>query len=177
MNSIPKRYAWLLKEPGPKMILEALRLFGTHEVAGPGNNAAIIGWASETGLRAVYTADSIPWCGLFMAVVAKRAGKEFPKNPLWALSWSSFGDDCKTPELGDVLVFTRKGGGHVGLYVGEDTHAYHVLGGNQSNSVNITRIAKSRLYIARRPEYRIATPPNVRKITLFATGSLSTNEA
>jgi hypothetical protein len=43
--------------------------------------------------------------------------------------------------LGDVLAFVRNGGGHVGLYVDEDASAYHVLGGNQSDRVSITRVA------------------------------------
>lgn len=28
---LPVQYAWLSKEPGPKMLLEALKLFGTIE--------------------------------------------------------------------------------------------------------------------------------------------------
>lgn len=62
----------------------------------------------------VYKADSIPWCGLFMAVVAKRAGKEVPKHPLWALSWSAFG--AKSPAPGErpvmVLWASSRGAGY-----------------------------------------------------------------
>ena len=175
---LPSRYAWLAREPGPKMIVEALKLFGTMEKPGAANNPTIVAWAKEVGgeVADVYKADSIPWCGLFMAVVARRAGKEIPKHPLWALSWSAFGARTDAPALGDVLVFTRNGGGHVGLYVGEDAGAFHVLGGNQSDRVCITRIAKARLYAARRPLYRIQ-PANVRPIHLEATGALSLNEA
>jgi uncharacterized protein (TIGR02594 family) len=149
---LPSRYAWLAREPGPKMIVEALKLYGTMEKPGTADNPIIIGWAKEVGgeVADVYRADSIPWCGLFMAVVAKRAGKEPPKHPLWALSWSAFGAKADTPALGDVLVFTRGTGGHVGLYVGEDATAFHVLGGNQSDRVCIARIAKARLYAAHR---------------------------
>jgi uncharacterized protein (TIGR02594 family) len=111
-----------------------------------------------------------------MAVVAKRAGKEPPAHPLWAFSWSSFGAKASAAALGDVLVFTRNGGGHVALYVGEDREAFHCLGGNQSDRVCITRILKSRLYAARRPLYRVK-PANVRPIHLDAAGALSRNEA
>jgi uncharacterized protein (TIGR02594 family) len=175
---LPSRYGWLAREPGPKMIVEALKLFGMMETPGSANNPTIIAWAKEVGgeVADVYKADSIPWCGLFMAVVAKRAGKELPRHPLWALSWSAFGAKTDAPALGDVLVFSRNGGGHVGLYVGEDSSAFHVLGGNQSDRVCITRVAKARLYAARRPLYRIQ-PANVRPIHLDATGSLSLNEA
>jgi uncharacterized protein (TIGR02594 family) len=175
---LPSRYGWLAREPGPKMIVEALKLYGTLESPGSANNPNIVAWAKEVGgeVADAYKADSIPWCGLFMAVVAKRAGKEIPKHPLWALSWSAFGAKTDAPALGDVLVFARNGGGHVGLYVGEDASAFHVLGGNQSDRVCITRVAKSRLYAARRPLYRVQ-PANVRPIHLESTGALSLNEA
>jgi hypothetical protein len=79
--------------------------------------------------------------------------------------------------LGDVLVFTRHGGGgHVGFYVGEDETCYHVLGGNQSNMVNTTRILKSRCFGIRRCPWRVVQPTNVRVIQLAATGSISNNE-
>jgi uncharacterized protein (TIGR02594 family) len=175
---LPSRYAWLAREPGPKMIVEALKLYGTMEKPGAANNPTIVAWAKEVGgeVADVYKADSIPWCGLFMAVVVKRADKEIPKHPLWALSWSAFGAKVDVPALGDVLVFTRSGGGHVGLYVGEDASAFHVLGGNQSDRVCITRIAKTRLYAARRPLYRVQ-PTNVRPVHIEGTGALSLNEA
>jgi uncharacterized protein (TIGR02594 family) len=175
---LPSRYGWLAREPGPKMLVAALKLFGTLEKPGSANNPTIVAWAKEVGgeVADVYKADSIPWCGLFMAVVAKRAGKEVPKHPLWALSWSAFGARSPDASLGDVLVFTRNGGGHVGLYAGEDKTAFHVLGGNQSDRVCITRVAKARLYAVRRPLYRVQ-PANVRSIVLEASGALSLNEA
>jgi uncharacterized protein (TIGR02594 family) len=122
-----------------------------------------------------YSADSVPWCGLFMAVVTFRTKRRPPPKPLWALNWARWGEEGGQPELGDVLVFTRPGGGHVGLYVGEDTAAYHVLGGNQSDEVNIKRILKSRLYACRQPPYRLR-PVGVRPIVLDVEGDLSTNE-
>lgn len=175
--ALPAQYAWLANEPGPKMILEALKLFGTVEGAGARDNPTILAWAKEVGLADTYSRDSIPWCGLFMAVVAKRAGKEVVKSPLWALSWANFGEPPEGgPMLGDVLTFKRDGGGHVALYVGEDASFYHVMGGNQSDKVCITRIARSRLHKARRPIYKVQ-PANVRKIALAASGKISSNEA
>lgn len=175
--ALPDQYAWLAKEPGPKMVLEALKLFGTVEGVGAKDNPIILAWAKEVGLSDTYSRDSIPWCGLFLAVVAKRAGKEVVSSPLWALSWASFGQTAEGGAmLGDVLTFKRDGGGHVAIYVGEDTGAYHCLGGNQSDKVCITRIAKHRLYRIRRPVYNVQ-PANVRRVMLSAGGKLSTNEA
>lgn len=179
MAKLPSAYAWLAKEPGPKMLREALACFGVRETAGAGNTPQIMQWADYLGgdVRRVYTADSIPWCGLFTAFVAQRAGKPLPPSPLWALSWATWGDKAPRAELGDVLVFTRPGGGgHVGLYVGEDATTYSVLGGNQGDAVSIVRVAKSRCVAARRL-YAIGKPANVRPVKLSAKGALSTNEA
>lgn len=174
---IPEKYQWLTKEGAPRLIVEALKIYGTKEVVGKKHNPVILNWAKETGLENVYTADEIPWCGLVMAYLCKMAGKDIVKDPLWALNWAKWGQPSPTPELGDILTFKRPGGGHVGICVGEDTTAYHVLGGNQENAFNITRIAKSRLYAARQSEWKTAKPANVRKVILSSTGKLSENEA
>lgn len=179
MSKIPAAYAWLADLEGiPRTIAEGVKLLGTIETPGGGNTAAILAWADEVGgnIDDVYKADSIPWCGLFAAVVAKRAGKTFPGNALWALSWSAFGVPVDKPGLGDVLVFKREGGGHVGFYVAEDAKAFHVLGGNQGDAVSITRILKARLYAARRPAYTVK-PAAVRSYVVKTGGALSTNEA
>lgn len=152
------------------MLVEALNLFGVSEKEGDADNPEILKWAKEIGYKNEYTHDSIPWCGLFVAVVAKRAGKSLPNNPLWARNWSHWGAVC-APELGAVLVFSRGTGGHVGLYVGEDNHCFHVLGGNQGDSVCITRIEKSRL-IAARCMYK-HKPKNVRPVRIIGVGDVS----
>lgn len=182
---LPAQYEYLNAEPGPKMILEALKLFGTLEVPGHGDNATIIGWADEIAegdasaykkwAAKYYDEDSIPWCGLFEGIIAKRAGKPVPDNYLSAAAWRGFGTPVATAMLGDVLIFTRTGGAHVTNYVGEDAEAYHCLGGNQSDAVTITRILKSRKPDIRRPPYSVQ-PANVRRIMLTANGSINSKE-
>jgi uncharacterized protein (TIGR02594 family) len=162
----------------PPQVTEALKLFGTLEGAGKTDNPTILGWARELGadIADIYKADSVPWCGLFLAVVMRRSGFAPPPHPLWALSWSSFGHVAEVPSLGDVLVFSRNGGGHVGLYVGADASAFHVLGGNQADKVCIARIARTRLYAARRPGYASPVAFPILPVQLAATGALSTAE-
>lgn len=176
------RWSWLSNEPAPRMLLEALKLYGVMERGGREDNPQIVEWAKEVGGDAGwYNKDSIPWCGLFMAVVAKRAGKTVPRLCLRAQAWKNFGRRSHTPSLGDVLVFWRGSpssqSGHVGLYVGETEQFYYVLGGNQSDSVCITRIAKYRL-IGAYAEYRIGKPTNVRPVYVGRDfGRVSRNEA
>lgn len=176
-HKLPEAYAWLETIQPPQIIVEALRLYGIKEQPGPINAPEIMAWANETGLQNSYHADAVPWCGLFAAVVVKRAGWEAPAAPLWARNWTKFGKPSPEPGLGDVLAFQRETGGHVGFYVGEDFIAYHVLGGNQGDAVSIIRVTKKRLLGARRPAWRIAQPASVKPYHLAPTGDLSRNEA
>ena len=176
--NLPAQYKWLASETGPRILVEALKTYGTAEKPGPGNNPSILKWAEDVGLERVYKSDDTAWCGLWMAYVAKQAGWNDPLNPLWARNWLNFGTPQKIAMLGDVLVFSRgKSSGHVGLYVGEDNTAYHVLGGNQADQVTIKRISKTRLLGIRRCPWRVNQPKNVKPVKLAASGLLSTNEA
>jgi uncharacterized protein (TIGR02594 family) len=170
-------YAYLNKETAPRILVEAVKLIGTKEIVGPKHNPVILNWAKELKLSTIYTNDEIPWCGLFVAYCALKAGVQVVERPLWALNWNKYGTKVDTPMLGDILTFKRNGGGHVGIYVGEDNTHYHVLGGNQNNQVNVMRIAKNRLNQARRTAWKIAQPASVRVIKLEAKGLISTNEA
>lgn len=170
-------YNWLKEEKSPKILVEAIKHLGVKEIVGSKHNPVILGWAGAVGLKSIYTNDEIPWCGLFIAYCAHAAGLQVVERPLWALNWAKYGNKVDEPMLGDILTFKRNGGGHVGIYVGEDEKYYHVLGGNQNNSVSVTRIAKSRLHQARRTAWKIAQPTNVRKVFLEAKGAITTNES
>ena len=171
------KYNYLKKIVSPKVIAEAMRYFGINEIKGKLHNTTIMSWAKDVGVEKVYTSDEIAWCGLFVAKVIQKAGFEIVKDPLWALNWNKFGTKESSAMLGDVLVFKRDGGGHVGFYVAEDSNYYHVLGGNQSDSVNIMRIAKNRCVGIRRCAWKIAQPKDVKKYVVSASGTISTNEA
>lgn len=172
-----KQYKWLKKANSPRVIAEAMALYGVTEIPGPKHNHLIMGWAKQLQLSRTYTSDEIAWCGLFVGIVVKRAKFTPVNGPLWARNWAKFGTKQTTAKLGDVLVFSRGTGGHVGFYVGEDKDAYHVLGGNQSNTVNVTRILKNRLLAIRRCPWRIAEPQAVKQIFMDSTGKISQNEA
>lgn len=176
----PQGYEWLgTVGQLPKMVTTAFELYGIHEAPGSVDNPTIMAWAKETGLdRQGYNHDSVPWCGLFMALVAKRSGYPVPVHPLWALNWASFGKKGLQPCLGDTLVFVRPSGGHVGLYIGEDREAYHVLGGNTSDQVKIARIEKERLRAVRSPIFKIGRPASSKPYMLSNLGKpISKNEA
>jgi uncharacterized protein (TIGR02594 family) len=155
----------------------AKSLLGTKEIAGSGNNSRIIAWAGEVGgwTAKFYKADEIPWCGLFVAYCMKKNGIAIHEGVLSALSWAQWGTPLAKGVPGAVMVFVRPGGGHVGFYVSEDKDAYHILGGNQSDAVTITRVSKARFKAARWPKGKPA--PTQGPVYATFTGALSTNEA
>ena len=160
----------------PKIVTTGLSLIGTIEKPGSSSNPIILSWAKECGLNKVYNSDEIPWCGLYISVVVKRTGRDIIESPLWARSWSKWGEASGVPSLGDILVFKRGSGGHVGIYIAEDTDCYHVLGGNQSNAVTITRIRKDRCIAARKPKYN-NRPASAKPYIVEPNGAVSIDEA
>ncbi len=150
----------------------ALAKKGLHERV---HNTALSRWLRSDG-GTVGDPARIPWCGDFVetAIALALPDEPLPNNPYWARNWRNFGVQCD-PQRGAILVFKRGKGGHVGFYIGEDKGAYHVLGGNQSNSVTIARIGKHRCIGVRWPA--TALPAAGGAVIKSATGKLSTNEA
>jgi uncharacterized protein (TIGR02594 family) len=149
---------------------------GVREVPGPGNSPVIMRWASALGSKVLgiaYGADSVPWCGLFVAQVVVEAGFKPPPISVRAKAWASWGTPV-TPREGAVLVFEREGGGHVGFYAAENDTAYQVLGGNQGDAVSLAWIAKSRCVAVRWPPGVAVTGVPIR---VADKGRLSVNEA
>ena len=173
-------YDFLKTVTSPQILVQGLKLVGTKEIVGIKNDAQIMSWAKDLGIEKIYTNDEIAWCGLFIAKVCLEAKLEInmsARESLWALNWNKFGARQQVAMLGDVLTFKRKEGGHVGIYIGEDETCYHVLGGNQSIMVNITRIEKTRLSQIRRTNWKVKQPDNVKQVFLTESGFISKNES
>ncbi len=160
----------------PAWMQNARAKIGLQEIR---DNTTIVSWAKHIGgfIGNYFTnAHTIPWCGLFAAECMAEAGCRTPGDKaLGALNWAAWGQGMTKPGIGAVLVFKRPGGGHVGFYAGEDADAYHVLGGNESDQVEIARELKTRLVAIRWP-YESNPQPGV--VMLSPDGKpLTTNEA
>lgn len=162
----------------------AYSLIGTKEYAGTKDNPVILQWAKDLGLEKVYKADQTPWCGLFFAYVMMKANRRVdlntkdPYDYLRALKYQSMPNVTVVPKgeeaFGDILIFQRPEGGHIGFYNGQTNDTFNVLGGNQGDSVSLVNIAKSRLVKCLRPNYISFKPFPV---ILASNGKISTNEA
>ncbi len=143
----------------PRHLRIALSYDGLKEKPGTTNNPTIMKMAEEIGCARIYKADSMPWCALFVSAVLKQAGREVFTKDLYdnlrALSFLKWGVDVTETggEIGDILVFRRKGGGHVGFYVGESKTHFLTFGGNQGDAVNIVALPKRDCVGIRRPAY------------------------
>jgi uncharacterized protein (TIGR02594 family) len=177
--NLPALFAYLGGEAGPKVLLNAVADYGVKEVPGPASHPRIMEMAREVGATSYYPSDATPWCALAMAAWVKAAGFKLPPDPLRALSWATFGSPAPggVAMLGDVLVKSRVGGGHVGLYVGENKTHYAVLGGNQGDSVSIAWFPKNVFSHVRRCPWKIAQPANVRRITVAATAGATVKQS
>ncbi len=157
--------------PPPRWLIEARAWIGTKEIPGPKHNSAIVKMRMALGGFG-FKDDDVPWCGDFTAHCIRAAGLAIPKLYPRAKAWASWGQSC-SPTVGAVVVFGRQGGGHVGFLVGESALNYYVLGGNQSNAVNIMPIAKERMLAIRWPAEIGKPHPGLPKMT---GGVVSTNE-
>lgn len=162
-----------MKKTTPRWMRTALSFNGLREVRGPKHSNIIIGWLEK--LNAWWRDDETPWCGVFVAHCMKEAALPYPKLYMRAKAWADYGSLLRRDRLsvGAILVFDRAGGGHVGFYVGEDAGYYYVLGGNQSNAVNVMKLGKSRLLASRWPKGE----PVIGRPVYLKGGVVSTNEA
>ncbi len=138
----------------------AERFVGLKEVSGSVDNPQIMAmlkldneWPSN---------DEVPWCSGFANYVCWLLRLPRSKD-LRARSWLRVGKGIplSLAEPGDIVVLKRGTGeqpgpdvydapGHVGFYAGLSGDLIEVLGGNQSDSVKISRYPADRLLGVRR---------------------------
>lgn len=148
----------------PPMLVAAIREIGVTEVPGKASNPRIQDYYRAAGINPD-DGDSLgeddsstPWCACFVSFCARQAGFGVPSvAPYRSREWLKWGVDAHgKPSPGDVVVFSRPPRprhGHVALYIctlgGGDVV---VLGGNQLNSVCVSRYPASRVLGYRRAE-------------------------
>ena len=115
-------------------LVTASSYMGVREAPGAANNPVIVGWL--IALKAWWRDDLTTWCGTFVAECFRVNGIGVPKHWYRAKAWLDWGVPLAAPMYGCVVIFERKGGGHVGFVVGRDDHGRLIVrGGNQSDKV------------------------------------------
>jgi uncharacterized protein (TIGR02594 family) len=139
---------------------------GVGEIAGPDDDPRVVEYHQTTTLAA--TDDEVPWCSSFVNWCMKGGGVEYTKSAR-ARSWLKWGmtlPDRWIP-YGAVLILKRGIGaqpgpnvidapGHVGFFAGYASPKHLLLlGGNQSNAVNISIYELDRLLGVRWPTHAL----------------------
>lgn len=163
----------------PPWMSELLKVRGLHERK---DFNKLSDWLKSGGKYV--NPKTTPWCGdaVETAMVLALPKEKVPGNPMASINWLKFGREQKEPTYGSVMVFWRGNKnnwqGHVAFYVSEDKDYYHVLGGNQSDMISVTKVSKKRL----RPHgirWPLTYPlPNTGKIESDGSGiEVTDNEA
>lgn len=138
----------------------AQRYVGTKEVGGSVDNPSIMAmlkldnnWPQN---------DEVPWCSAFANHICWLARAPRSKD-LRARSWLTVGKGVNLDDagIGDIVILKRGSGnqpgpevidapGHVGFYAGRFGEFVEVLGGNQSDTVKVSRYPVKRLLGVRR---------------------------
>jgi uncharacterized protein (TIGR02594 family) len=160
--------------PAPPWMTMARHKLGLNERA---NNKTLRDWLKSDG-HALGDPAKLPWCGDFMETCIALTLPDEPMvdNPYYALNWRGFGVPIDLVALGAIAPFSRPGGGHIAMIVGHDKTYFHCLGGNQSNAVTITKIAKDRLAGSLRWPHTYSLPTEELPLTSL-DATVSTNEA
>lgn len=128
---------------------------GVVEILGPEHNERIVEYHKTTTLDA--STDEVPWCSSFVNWVMHQAMITRTASAR-ARTWLGWGINLGAwPAYGCVCILQRGSGkqpgpsvldapGHVGFYIGPGSGSeILLLGGNQSNSINVNRYPQSRL--------------------------------
>jgi len=138
----------------------AQRFTGIEEIGGSVDNPQIMAMLKLD--NAWPSGDEVPWCSGFANYICWLARLPRSKD-LRARSWLNIGRGIplEAAEAGDIVVIKRGKGdqpgpevttapGHVGFYAGRTDGLIEILGGNQSDTVKISRYPVSRLLGVRR---------------------------
>lgn len=149
----PLKFIRLTTEPdlSQETAIRAFQYVGLHERT------------DRQELKAAMGIDPVrtEWCAAFVNVVLNESGipgsESVSEYPLMARSFLKWGIEADEPKPGDVVVFPRGRNsweGHVGFYLStveiDGVEYYNILGGNQSNSVNIGQYRADRALGIRR---------------------------
>lgn len=164
-------------KPELKHIAVARGYIGLKEIGAANRNPTVDAWAKTLSGKWLI---GQPWCGTFCAQVFKEIGlsAKVPKDFFRAREWENAGTKLTKPAYGCIVTFTRDGGGHVGFVVGKTKAGMlKVLGGNQSDAVNIADFDPKRVTSYRWVSAGTVPEQHRYDLPILPAGRISTNEA
>lgn len=126
-------------------VAEARKHIGLKEATGRNDHPLLDKWWAQMGASWLRLQ---PYCGLYVAVNLKACDRYVVPNWFRAKAWDrpDLMTELAVPSYGCLVVFNRKGGGHIGIVVGITLDGFlMVLGANQSNRVSIAPFSPNRV--------------------------------
>lgn len=138
-------YSLLVRNAAPWM-QTAERELGQREVPGSRANPRILEYFRSSRYWGTDdTGEENAWCASFISWIMEQHGYTPPSAAFRAKEWKNFGQTIARPVYGAIGIKSRSGGGHVAFVAGKssDGSKLYMLGGNQSNEVNISEYPRS----------------------------------
>jgi uncharacterized protein (TIGR02594 family) len=122
---------------------------GVKEFSGAADNPEVVKYLKSCAeLGGVHQRnDETAWCSAFVNWCVEQAGFEGTESAA-ARSWMQWGRPITAPRVGCIVVLRRTNNpafGHVGFFVKATDRLVFLLGGNQSDAVNVTAFDRSRV--------------------------------
>lgn len=184
--ALPKQFEWLNTIGTlPKMLAAGLQYLGVREIPGMKSNPVIMDMAKGLGVSDIYKNDDMSWCAVFINHLIRITGKPMVnyKNDkynllraLWLLNW---GEEVELEDirLGDLVILSREGGGHVTIFIAFTKKGNFIgYGGNQGNQTSFGEFDPKRIKGIRR-YYATGIPESAKQYIVSSAGILSTNES
>lgn len=129
----------------PRYIVEAKALLGEKEIKGKLANEKIKELYKDAGVPSVVS-DEVPWCAAFVGACLARSNKP-NTGTLVARDYLNYGVKLSKPEKNCIGIMKRGNSsweGHVGFVTDFNKDYVWMLGGNQNDSVNVSRFPRSK---------------------------------
>ena len=161
----------------PRWITIAKAEIGTKEIKGAEHNPRVVEYHSTTGK---FGNDETAWCSSFVNWVMLRAGHA-GTNSAVATSWRNWGKKLDQPAYGAIAVIDWDGPGpgwqgHVGFVVGKVGSSIQLLGGNQSDAVNVKNFGTGKV-IAYVVPSNYEVPQGAYQLTNYGAGGQNASMA
>lgn len=137
----------VLPSAEPSWLKRARVEIGVREYRGASHNKRVLGYWELS--RLAFSDDETPWCAGYVGAMLEDVGIKSTRSGM-ARSYMNWGQPVDDPIKGAVVVFWRGSrygsSGHVGFVTGKDQYGnIMVLGGNQSDAVNIKPFSTDRV--------------------------------
>jgi uncharacterized protein (TIGR02594 family) len=154
-HTVKKKKTYYAKKKAPQVQTQKRKVTSIKKSSVYSHAANFVGLSEKRNTSTLQKLTGVnprktPWCAAFINSILKNSGHKTSGSNL-ASSFKNYGVPVRNPSQGDIVVLRR----HVGIFVGyvnrNGRRYVAVLGGNQSNRVQVSYYPASKVVAYRRP--------------------------